>query len=254
MKIYLDNNILVSIENGDYTFDSIKSIIPTVSPIFVYSSAHLFEIENFAGNSFISKDELLQKRFKTIDEIFNGNYLYVDLKDRVVIRTVEYAQNVYETITQVPFGITAIKGFANLVTKEQKEQARQQLGVDILKLNNYSPKEVIKHLNTKLTNWQMSLSFLELIEYALQLHPDNKNFGLDNRVAGIFELLDMLGYWKDKETSTSNYARAWDASHSFFASHCDFFISDDKKTRNKAAVVYDIYRIQTQIMSSKGGK
>ncbi|MBK7788559.1 MAG: hypothetical protein IPJ54_08290 [Saprospiraceae bacterium] len=66
---------------------------------------------------------------------------------------------------------------------------------------------MIKHLNTKLTNWGTNQSFLEMIEYGITLHPDGKNFGLHNRIAGVFELLDMLGYWKDKETNTSNYAR-----------------------------------------------
>jgi hypothetical protein len=33
----------------------------------------------------------------------------------------------------------------------------------------------------------------------------------------------------------------WDSNHVFHASYCDYFISDDKRTRAKAKVVYNIY-------------
>lgn len=67
-------------------------------------------------------------------------------------------------------------------------------------------------------------------------------------IAGIFELLDLFGYWKDKYKPKSNYARAWDSIHVFYGAHCDLFISNDKNTRMKAKVVYDIYNIKTKII------
>ncbi|WP_295124988.1 hypothetical protein [uncultured Chitinophaga sp.] len=254
MTVYLDNNIIVSIENGDYTLDSVKSVLPNGKLRFFYSSAHIFEVESFPGNSSISKDDLLTKRLDTVRNIFKNNYLYLDLNGNRLTHIMEDPREVYDTITLVPSGITAIKGFMNLISKEQKEDIRRQLGIDILKLNNYSAIEVIDHLNTKLTSWGTNQSFLEMIEYGIQLHPDGKKFGLHNRIAGVFELLDMFGYWKDKETPTSNYARLWDAEHCFFASYCDFFISDDRRTRNKAAVVYNVYNKDTKIISSGDSK
>ena len=35
---------------------------------------------------------------------------------------------------------------------------------------------------------------------AFNFIPNVKNFGLHNRIAGVFELLDLFGCWKDKET------------------------------------------------------
>jgi len=254
MTAYLDNNIIVSIENGDYSFDEIKALFPDPKTRFFYSSAHIFEVESFEGNATITKMDLLSKRLDTVRQIFKNNYLYVDLNGNKLTHIIEDPQEVYDTITLVPFGIQAMKGFMNLFSKEQKEDVRQHLGIEIQKLNNYSAVEVIEHLNTKLTNWGTNQSFLEMIEYGITLHPDGHKFGLHNRIAGVFELLDMFGYWKDKETDTSNYARLWDADHSFFASYCDYFISDDKRTRYKANVVYNIYNKDTIILSSRGDK
>ncbi|EPR73393.1 hypothetical protein ADIWIN_1423 [Winogradskyella psychrotolerans RS-3] len=61
-----------------------------------------------------------------------------------------------------------------------------------------------------------------------------------------------MAIWKDKHNSKSNYARLWDASHSFYSSYFDYFISDDKRTRNKAKVVFEIYGAKTKVISSKG--
>jgi len=249
MTAYLDNNIIVSIENGNYSLDDVKALLPDKKTRFFYSSAHIFEVENFQGNSKISKEELLAIRFDTLKNIFHNNYLYLNLNGNRLTHIMQSPQQVYETITFVPFGINSIKAFVNLYSKEQKEDIRQQLNIEIQRINNYSITEVIDHLNSKLINWGTQKSFIEMIEYGISFHPDGKNFGLHNRIAGVFELLDMLGYWKDKETLTSNYARLWDSYHCFFASYCDFFISDDKRTRYKSKVVYNIYNKNTKVIS-----
>jgi hypothetical protein len=167
MTAYLDNNVVVSIENGDYTLDKIKSVLPDGKFRFFYSSAHIFEVESFQGNSIISKNNLLTKRLETVRRIFKNNYLYLDLSSSRLTHIMEDPKEVYDTITLVPFGISAMQGFMNLFSKEQKEEVRQQLGIEIAKLNNYSSKEVIKHLNSKLTSWGTNQSFLEMLEYAV---------------------------------------------------------------------------------------
>lgn len=250
MDVYLDNNIIVSIENGEYDLKSIKANFPNEELRFFYSSAHLFEAESFSGRAGLNKKDFLERRFETIRNVFNNNYLYLELDGNKMVHLIEDPREVYETITEVPFGINAMKGFMNLISKEHKQEIREQLGIESSQLNNYTAANVVEQLNMKLTNWGMNPSFLEMIEYGVQMHPDGKTFGLHNRIAGVFELLDMFGYWKDKETETSNYARLWDSDHCFFASYCDVFISNDKRTRNKAEVVYSIYNKHTRIISS----
>lgn len=62
----------------------------------------------------------------------------------------------------------------------------------------------------------------------------------------------MIGYGKEKFNEKSNYSRLWDSSHTHFSSSCDCFISNDKRTRNKAKVVFETYGIKRMIVSSKG--
>jgi len=249
---YLDYNIFTAIEDGELSIESILSNVDRSIIAFPFSAGHIQEVDNIKGKTERERKKFIDKRLNTIRQISDRIYLYQELPTNEVHWLKEDPEQVLETITQVPFGKTAMKMFTNLFTAEQKDEFRQNLGVDPKLLNNYSPQQVVGHLNTKLTNWGTQDTFIEMIEKSISFHPNGKSFGLNNRIAGAMELLDMLGYWKDRETENSNYARLWDSNHTFFASHCDFFISNDKKTRYKARVIYDIYGINTKVISSEG--
>jgi len=251
MNAYLDNNIIVSIENGNIRISDLLNDIDSSITAFYYSSAHIQEAEEISADSEITRSERINRRMETIERVTNSNYLFHSPKDNKVFKILEKPSSVLRTNRAVPFANQMMKAMINMISEAQREQIRYVLGLDSKRLNNYKPEEVILHLNAKLNNSEGSLSFMELIEKGISLHPQGNDFGLPHRIAGIFELLDMLGYWTDKYTDKSNYARLWDSNHTFFASFCDYFISDDQRTRNKAKVVYSIYGISTFVVPSK---
>jgi hypothetical protein len=251
MTAYLDNNIFIYLEKGLFSVaDLLENVNPDITDFF-YSASHLQEAKEMTGKDNLELSVRLKTRFKTISEVTRNNYLFQELATRKVHKLVEKPSVVFETINEVSFAQNAMKHMMNLFTEEQKKELRKQLNIDPSVMNNYSPKEVVEQINQK-SDLLGGYSFIGLIERGIEIHPQGKQMGLHNRVAGVFELLDMMGYWKDKYTSKSNYARLWDASHTHFSSYCDFFISDDRNTRNKAKVVFDIYDVDTQIVSSKG--
>ena len=248
MRAYFDNNIFVYLENGQINLkELISDISPQIEKIF-YSSAHLQEADEIKG---ADRVERINNRLKTIKEVSKSNYLYQNLENKVFYQ-IQDPLIVLETIREVPFANNSMKTLANLITEKQRLEVRAAIGLEASKLNNYSPIEVIAQLNRKLEHWGQGHSFLDLMELGVSYHPQGQTFGLSNRIAGIFELLDMFGYWKDKSNEKSNYARLWDSTHTFYAAHCDFFVTDDKRTRNKTKVVYSIYDIQTKVVSSNG--
>ncbi|OJW77622.1 MAG: hypothetical protein BGO69_07305 [Bacteroidetes bacterium 46-16] len=250
MRVYLDYNIIVSIERNELSLkDCLNRINVNVAEI-PYSSAHIQEIDNIVLEDENGREELIAKKLKTVAEISNGIYVYQDLKNNQIVFLYNDVYSALEAIREVPYAKPVMQSFVNLISFEQKEQIRTHLGIDPKVLNNYDPLKAIEHLNTSLE--KDGYSFMGLIDLAFQFHPDGKTFGIHNRIAAIYELLDFLGYWKDAETDKSNYARLWDANHAFYASNCDYFISDDKRNRNKAIVAYEILGITTKITSSKG--
>lgn len=74
---------------------------------------------------------------------------------------------------------------------------------------------------------------------------------LHEQICSIFNLLDMIGYWKDKETTKSNMARVYDASHTYLASGCDFFVTNDNRCSKKAKVAYFLKNVKTEIINWK---
>lgn len=251
MRIYLDSNIYIYLENGQLSITDIENIIDgNIGKIF-FSPSHIQESLEIKGKTEEQRLEWINQRLNTIVEITNGNYLYENLSNEV-IESIESPFEILKTITEVPFAQNAMKSMVNLIREDQKNEVRKTLGIDPKELNNYKPGEVVEHLNNKLSESVPSLTFLDMIEQGISFHPNGATFGRSNRIAAIFEILDMLGYWKDTSNEKSNYARLWDSSHTFYASHCDYFITDDKRTRNKAKVVYNIYNIETKVVSSKG--
>ncbi|MDR1699129.1 MAG: hypothetical protein LBR75_04835, partial [Prevotellaceae bacterium] len=63
-------------------------------------------------------------------------------------------------------------------------------------------------------------------------------------------MLDMLGYKPDKlPKPTDNMQNIQtDAQHSFYAAHCDFFVTSDKKLALKSQVLYKQLNISTRVI------
>ncbi|PWI28899.1 hypothetical protein DI383_14335 [Flavobacteriaceae bacterium LYZ1037] len=248
---YLDNNIFVDIEQNSLSINNLLKNIDQNITDFFYSASHLQEANEMTAKTKSELNNRLIKRFQTISSVTNNNYLFQELPSNKVHKLKEKPNVVYNTINDVPFARNMMKGMMSTVNEEQKAEFRKQLNIDPIRINNYSPKEVIEQINSK-SDLMGGFSLVGMIEKAVELHPQSKKMGLHNRFAGIFEMLDMVGYWKDKFNEKSNYARLWDSSHSHFSSYCDYFICNDKRTRNKAKVVFEIYGIETKVLDSSG--
>lgn len=248
---YLDNNIFVEIEQGYLSTENLRNNIDKNLTEFYYSSAHLQEANEITADTITELNERLYKRFETISSITNNKYVNQELPSNKVYTKNKNPKTVFETIRDVPSAQNAIKAMINSISEETKNDFRERMNINSILMNNYTPKEVIEHVNTRSAALG-GLSFVGMIENAINIHPQGKEMGMGNRFAGVFELLDLIGYWKDKYNSKSNYARLWDATHSFYSSYFDYFISNDKRTRNKAKVVFEIYGAKTKVISSKG--
>jgi len=230
MKIYPDTNILISIEDREF---SIETLIDSSDVSFYYSYIHLSELLEATDYS----NDFINQRINTISILTNNNYLYPDgnticLKSEIP-STVMDVHRLYTGFFN--FTRTAIQNF-NI----NREELIRLLRIDKKKINNYSTEEVLKYVDLA-----MSLFFkISLLQY-LSLTGTT----LREHINTIFNLLDFIGFWKDKIDTKSNVARGNDAGHSYFASYCDIFLSNDKRARNKVKVAYKLFGIKTEVMS-----
>jgi hypothetical protein len=264
MNVYLDNKIVVAIENGEYTPDKIRSLVPDKTMTFFYSLAHIREAHITAESyEHEEKKNFLAKRFNTIREVFDNNYLYVTPGDKIIRNRKDDPLNLYHTIELMPSLYNPENMILNVHSATHIREIRQQLGIDTKMLNKYSPKEVLRHFTTKVElNFGLKKWAPDIHEYALieRIELCNKQMGGGRtspwhyRVAATYNLLDKMRYWRIEQPgrSSSEYADVWDIDHIFYASVCDYFICDDKKTRYKAMLTYDLYSIETKVISPKG--
>ncbi len=90
-----------------------------------------------------------------------------------------------------------------------------------------------------------------------ELYQDNNKTDISknttySKLTGIFMQLDFVGYASDKLTEKNKYDNLFnDALHCFYAAHCDFFLTSDKKTYKKTKAVFESEDIATKVMKPK---
>ncbi|MGJ8738782.1 hypothetical protein [Zobellia laminariae] len=248
---YLDNNIFIDIEQNSLSTEDLRNNVNMDLNEFFYSDFHLMEANEMTGKTKAELKNLLKKRFTTISLITNNNYVEQESPSNKVFKSKVVPSELFKNITSVLDTNEKIKHVINSVSEQQKADFRNRYKIDPMRMNNFSAQEVIEHVNTKSKSLG-GLSIVEMVEKGLQNQTQGQSISMGHRFAGLFELLDLIGYWKDKYNNKSNYARLWDAGHSFLSSYFDYFITDDKRTRNKAKVAFQIYGTKTIAISSNG--
>jgi hypothetical protein len=250
MNIYLDNNIIIDIEDGKYTKEELLFKIGHPQSKIFFSSVHLTEADEMTGNDKVQK---MATRCYTITNITSNNYIHLDANTHISHKQIVTPEEILKRqkywCNNLSSGTLQKAELAN-VTQEQRVAFRESLGIDPKEINNYSAKEVVEQFeNNKDKFGNMSLP--ELINTAAMIRL-KRPATIATKIVGTFEMLDLIGYWKDVYTTKSDFARAQDSQHCLAASVCDYFVSNDKRTRNKAKVVFDIFDINTKVVDSNG--
>lgn len=232
MRAYLDNNIFVSIEDMQIELNIIQKLSEQ-NLDFVYSFAHISELFEATHN----KEELINKRINTITVVTDNLYSYPE-GDSIKFKK-ENPQNVIEILNRYPTFFTSLRDSIKSFNPD-REKLIQLLGIDKKQINNFTATEVVSHLN-KILEKEIPFDFIQMVHSA--------GTALHGKITAVFNFLDFLGYWTDKRSDKSNIARANDASHVYYATGCDYFVSDDRRARNKAKVAYELFEINTQICS-----
>lgn len=249
MLVYLDYNVLVSLHHGDFRMDSIYNAVGTDNVVLPYSSSHIEEVKNITGSECIPRDKAVAQMLAYVDALSRNVQIQrtsFDMPSELVINS---TFNTYDTINDVPGTEKYYSLFSNLIPEPMKKVFRDQFNLDSNQLNNIKPEEIINHLNTKVDISGYKLSFNELLQQSQAMLPSEWKWGIETNATAVFTFLDMVGYWKDKGTSSSNVARMWDASHCGLAAECDVLVSNDQRMRLKSEVVYRQYGITTRILA-----
>ena len=232
MRVYLDNNVLISIEENKYSLNDFISIPESE---YYYSNAHISELLNGVDKSIPG---LKERRLSTIISVCGSKYLFQDTDSSIQL-TYCNPEKVYDSLSMVSVMRVGINNFAISFTPN-RAGILTELQWDAKEVGNYSPKEIFKEIDKRLRTSKYKLSiedYLNLCEAYTESTVYNS----------LFNLLDMVSYRKDK----NNISRLYDSSHTYYAQKCDVLVSDDARMRVKAEAVYHYLKVHTQVMSAE---
>ncbi|PIQ49687.1 MAG: hypothetical protein COW03_03910 [Cytophagales bacterium CG12_big_fil_rev_8_21_14_0_65_40_12] len=233
MRAYLDSNILISIEEGEIKIIELTGMFSTETQ-FVYSYAHIQELLEASD-----LESLIPRRTQTLKNVTNNFYEYpdgftIEFKNQDPNSVIKFYQNLKVLNYQLR---STVQSF-----DIERDSLLNKLGISKIEMNNIHPDEVVSQLNEILDK-----QFIPNFQTMIEMSGTSKR----EQIVSIFNFLDFLGYWTDKPNNKSKMARIYDASHTYFSSACDFFISNDKRARNKAKVAFHMLNIQTKVLSLK---
>lgn len=231
-KAYLDNNIFVSIEAGDYF---ISQFLNKNNYTYYFSEAHMEELLEARNNPKVSQSE----RLNLISKLCDRNHILPNV------------HNTPEFFEKDPIEMyNIVKHSLGLITNQIVNQFdepsikfRRELGFDTVKFNNEAPETILSLIDTRMKK----CIGIDLTTY---LRATGVNMG-QSIYHTLIQLIDMANYWGDKKTNHSNVARLYDAAHAYFAQICDVLITNDKKMIMKVRAVYSFLGVKTKVMTAE---
>lgn len=140
-----------------------------------------------------------------------------------------------------------------LLQNKEKVSELRRLGLSYLNRETYSFEKWKFGFDEKFKDSPFGKSFLETLDSIL---PSNQENDFHKKFTHAYVMLELLGV--TKETKSGGGLKKFtldslhrDAEHAYFASYCDFLVTDDRGLQIKAYILYHLFDIQTQVLSSK---
>lgn len=229
---YLDNNVLVDIEQG---IISISDFLSLQNSKYFFSPSHIDELIEGERISKLSIDN----RLALIEHLASNNYIMPgypnpELCARSPLQVYQDVKTPQATFIRQLINQSA----SNFIL--DRDEFLKIVRLRKIEVNNIPSQEIIIKLNEILSKY-MNISIPELLF---------RSEAIGSAVFGtLFNLLDLACYHRDRQTDHSNIARLHDASHAYYAQLCNIFVSQDKKMRYKTKAVYSYLGIDTQVLS-----
>ncbi|MBC7774534.1 MAG: hypothetical protein H7246_03780, partial [Phycisphaerae bacterium] len=99
------------------------------------------------------------------------------------------------------------------------------------------------YLNALFEKKKIDKPFQEIIDNALYSSKKKEEVSRFEYFINTYISLDAFGYYRDKKMSNL----IDDATHAYYGAYCDFFITEDDNTYNKAKSIYSKFNISTKV-------
>lgn len=208
-------------EEIDYTSSSFSSLFTSLNEPLLDAA--------FSLQKSLLRMQPVDPKFKQIyaaDPIFQTLYP----RTRTEMNLLALCEDLYDFSFKIKSDYTLYKNFRKYLIQMQVKFPQYQ------KLNAQFINKVIGK--------PQYLTWDEMWDSANEIHAKNHKTDYD-RIVNLFTLTDFKGYRQDERFANL----IDDALHSFYAGHCHYFITIDKRCYDKAVKVYETAKINTKVMT-----
>ena len=224
MLIYLDNNIIIDYEDG-------KKELPLVPEVnFVYSYTHIQELLEIKDNL----DKRKAKRLQTIKRLTSSKYVQHNDNMQLSLYEVDPSRVLVSATSSLSkqHSLLISQATSHWMVDKSPKLFVDKLNIEKKVINNYSPEMLIEKYGNIIIGYIISTSN-----------------SLQEGFQSCFNILDAIGFWQDNINKGSTMNRSFDANHAYFATLCDYFVTNDRNTRVKSNVAYKLYGFKTKAVS-----
>ena len=242
LKVYLDWNCINNIETRH---PRLYEMIMEYGHLFIfpYSNAHIRDL-------LVSKDDsnpYYEKDLTTLTDICGKHLLQFENErtEPLFCLPKDYIELVGDIIEKIQKTDWLPREIYELLRENVRSYFPEKVQ---RKITGANPKEVFDIINESLKSIKYELS-LEETTFAL---TDRLRIIMneETKFKTLCMALDLYGFRpEDKKKSFTNIDA--DASHIFYASKCDYLISDDRKMRGKAEAMYSKYNVLTKVYTTQ---
>ena len=138
MRVYLDNNILVDIEDKKLSLDIFRNVDKKY--YYFYSYTHIQELMEYTKDF----DSLKKMRLKTIFDLTSNAYIFPD--NNQLSSKIENPEKIISTLKMFAGHMDITRQTVNNFDID-RDKLISLLGIDTKRINNYTPSEVIDYID-----------------------------------------------------------------------------------------------------------
>lgn len=267
--IYLDSNVIIDVSEG--RDDELLGLI--LRSVYFGPYCYPFTAEQVTEVARCERQETNQARLMLLSAISGNNYFEHSVLNLGFRKL--HPSTVLETLNEVPAREVWNPALSNgFPSYDQQLAARNAFGLTSNILNNLSPQEALLSISSALANYEypegttpgVPRSLDEMIEAVGKTTSESfsslwHSLGVDpeaqlrnQKISGLFVLLDALGFWSDSKSIYKKGTRFADSRHAFNASYFTKVVSTDKHFLKKSEAAYVHYSIATAAMETSDFK
>jgi hypothetical protein len=217
--------------------------------------ANPFDIDSLFKDLDGPEGELLRETFNSIMStpinLYGVNFDKTKVGDeekRILNKMIPgYSANM--TLRDVMHGIMP---YASSLLQDSKEVSElRNYMASRLDSNEFSFEKWGMEFDKRFRHTNVGKTFSEVIE---QMLPENQKNDFFMKFQYTYSFLEMFNVTKERagnKTKKFNYSSlTTDANHAYYASLCDYLVTDDKGLQVKAHIIFNMFGIKTKILSS----